>query len=206
MSPVSRKTIEMNQKGTSALHDAVERLKRQHSLVAEEDKKIVDIITFCNDPRYLDLPASNFHLWMSQIVTLKCLYMGSQGNENITLTAEEMTWLYDKKQQNVIDWLKKRDSGERLERIFELVLVLGRRASKTMLSSVISAYEIYKILMVGDGDPYAYYGIPYDKEIAVLNVATTKDQAGRLFADIKARVRNAPVLPQQDSKCRVGEH
>ena len=27
---------------------------------------IVDIITFCDDPNYLDLPSSNFNLWLSQ--------------------------------------------------------------------------------------------------------------------------------------------
>jgi hypothetical protein len=67
----------MNQKGTSALFDAVERIKRENALVDDSAKKMVDIITFCNDPRFLDLPANNFNLWMSQIVTLKCLYMGS---------------------------------------------------------------------------------------------------------------------------------
>lgn len=194
MSAVSKKTIEMNQKGTSALYETVERLKREHSLVAAEERKMVDIITFCTDARYLDLPGNNFRLWQSQVIVLKCLYMGSQGNENLSLTPDEVKWLYDKKQNNVVEWLKKRDSGERRERIFELILVLGRRSGKTMLSSVISAYELYKLLMVGNGDPYVYYGIPYDKEIAILNVATSRGQAGRLFADIKARIRNAPFF------------
>jgi hypothetical protein len=193
----AKKIMERNQKGTSALFETIERLKRDHSLVNDEEKKIVDIVTFCNDPRYLDLPnpkTSNFRLWLSQIVTLKCLYIGSQGNEQLSLTKDEIAWLYDKKQQNVIDWLQKRDSGERKERISELVLVLGRRSSKTMLTSVICAYEVYKLIMVGDGDPYKYYDIPYDKELAVLNVATSKEQAGRLFTDIKARIRNGPFF------------
>jgi len=194
MSPVSRSIIERNQKGTNALTQTIERLKKSHDLIDAEDKSVVDIMTFCNSSKYLDLPGNNFRLWISQRTVLKCLYMGSHGNENVKLDNEEMQWLYDKKQHNVLEWLAKRDAGERLERLSELVLVLGRRASKTMLSSVISAYEIYKLLKVGDGDPYKFYGIPYDKEIAVLNVATSRPQAGRLFADIKARVRNAPYF------------
>ena len=194
MSPVSKAVINRNSKGTSALIQAVERLKKDHGLISVEDQGVVDVITFCNSPLYLDLPGANFILWTSQRVVLKCLYMGSQGNENLTLDEEETKWIYDRGQKNVIEWLAKRDSGERRERIAELVLVLGRRASKTMLTSIISAYEIYKLLKVGDGDPYKYYGIPYDKEIAVLNVATSRPQAGRLFADIKARIRNAPFF------------
>lgn len=196
MSPVSKTTILRNQKGSNALLNVVGRLKREHDLIDHEDKSVVDIMTFCDSPKYLYLPGpeSNFKLWTSQRVVLKCLYMGSFGNENLNLTDDEMQWLYDRKQQNVIDWLAARSSGERLERISELILVLGRRASKTMLSSVISAYEIYKLLKVGNGDPYLYYGVPYDKEIAVLNVATSRPQAGRLFADVKARIRNAPFF------------
>ena len=194
MSPVSRSIIERNQKGANTLAQTIEKLKRAHDLVDKVDDQLVDIMTFCNSPVYLDLPTANFNLWMSQIVVLKCLYMGTSGNENIKLTADEMKWLYDRNQSNVIQWLNDRDAGLKRERIAELVLVLGRRSSKTMLSSIISAYEIYKLLKVGDGDPYKYYGIPYDKEIAVLNVATSRPQAGRLFSDIKARIRNAPYF------------
>jgi len=191
---VKKQTIERNQKGTTALANIVDKLKQEHDLIDEEDLSVIDIMTFCNSPKYLDLPESNFKLWLSQSVVLKCLYMGTSGNEDIKLNKEEMKWLYDKKQYNVLDWLSKRDAGERLERLTELVLVLGRRASKTMLASIISTYEIYKLLKVGDGDPYKFFGIPYDKEIAVMNVATSRPQAGRLFADIKARVRNAPYF------------
>lgn len=191
---IKKTTIERNMKGANALTQAIDRLKKDHDLIDAEDRSVVDIMTFCDSPKYLDLPGSNFHLWMSQRVVLKCLYMGTAGNELLRLTKDEVQWLYDRKQQNVIDWLAEKDAGTRRERISELVLVLGRRSSKTMLSSVISAYEIYKLLKVGNGDPYEYYGIPYDKEIAVLNVATSRPQAGRLFADIKARIRNAPYF------------
>ena len=194
MSAVSRARIERNQKATSTLAQTVEKLKKDHDLIAKEDDCIVDVIAFCNGSQYLDLPGNNFNLWVSQRTVLKCLYMGSTGNENLKLDEEELKWLYDKNQKNVIEWLAQREAGAMKGRIAELVLVLGRRASKTMLSSVISAYELYKLLKVGDGDPYKYYKIPYDKEIAILNVATSRGQAGRLFADIKARIRNAPYF------------
>jgi hypothetical protein len=175
-----------------AFLESISALESKHDL-ADGDDEIVDIISFCNDPKLLNLPGGNLNLFLSQRTVLKCLYMGSRGNEDLRLDEEEMQWLYDNKQDNVIESLKKREQGEAI-RISELILVLGRRSSKTVLASVISAYEIYKLLNVGNGDPYKYYGIPYDKEIAVINVATSRKQAGRLFADIKARIRNSPFL------------
>jgi hypothetical protein len=173
-----------------ALLDVTAQLRREHGLSGDEDRReIVDIMTFCNDPDLLNLPGNNMNLFLSQKVVLKCLYMGSRGNRNVKLTQEELQWLHDKKQKNVLEMIEKKNRGEKF-RVSELILVLGRRSSKTVLASIISVYEVYKLLMVGNGDPYDFYGIPYDHEIAVLNVATSRKQAGRLFAEIKARIRN----------------
>lgn len=174
------------------LLESVAALEAKYAL-ATVDESIKDIMAFCESPDLLNLPGSNLKLFPSQRIVLKCLYMGSRGNENLKLTAEEMQWLYDKKQDNVLEMIARREKGEQ-QRISELILVLGRRSSKTVIASIISAYEIYKLLKVGAGNPYTFYDIPMDKEIAVINVATSKKQAGRLFADVKARIRNSPFL------------
>jgi len=181
----------------------VSALESQHKLESPstqpQSKQIVDIITFCEDPNLLDLPGNNLILFPSQKIVLKCLYMGSRGNENLFLDAEEMQWLRDKNQHNVIKMIERKTRGEKF-RISELVMVLGRRSSKTVIASIISAYELYKLLMVGDGDPYKFYDIPYDQEIAVINVATSKDAAGRLWSNIRARIRNSPFFANRIQK------
>jgi hypothetical protein len=192
--PRSNAFVPVQQK--SALQEAMESLKQKHNLEGEntDPSGIVDIITFCEHPDLLNLPESNFVLFLSQRVVLKCLYIGSKGNENLALTEEEKQWLRDKKQENVIKSIEDRNKKKGTPqsfRISELVMVLGRRASKTVLASVIAAYEAYKVLKVGGGNPYDYYNIPHDEEIAIMNVATSRKQAGRLFANIKARVRNS---------------
>lgn len=64
----------------------------------------------------------------------------------------------------------------------ELVLVLGRRSGKSMLSAIISAYELYKLLC--RGNPQSYYGLPSSSEIRVLCVANDKEQASIVYGDI----------------------
>jgi len=154
---------------------------------------IVDIITFCESKDYLDLLNNNFTLWISQRVVLKCFYMGTVGNENIFLTKEEWDWLYEKKQDDVIEKLKKKERGDSF-RFSELTLVLGRRSSKTVLSSIIASYEAYKLLVINGGDPYGYFNIPYEHKIAIINVATSREQSKILFSEIESRIRNSPFF------------
>jgi hypothetical protein len=194
-------------KSQVALDEAIAKLKKEHNLDAKTGPlkdDIVDIMTFCNSPEYLDLPTANLHLFISQKVVLKCFYMGSKGNEAVMLTAEEMKWLSDNKQFKVLEKLNNLNKGQKF--LFkELILVLGRRSSKTVLASIIACYEIYKLLKVGGGDPYKYYNIPYDQEIAVVNVATSRKQAGRLFAHIKARLRNSKFFRARIAKPPTAE-
>jgi len=171
-----------------------EGLSKKDEEIKEEP--LVDIITFCNSETLMDLPGQNFNLFLSQRVILKTFYMGTRGNENITLTDEEWNWLYTKQQTPAIVRLKRKtdgcEDGKTNFNFSELNLACGRRASKTILASVICAYEAYKLIKLGD--PYKFYGIPSGHEIAILNVANSQKQAGRLFAEIKSRIRDAPFF------------
>lgn len=104
-------------------------------------RKIVDIITFCDDPQYLDLPASYLKLWMPQKVILKTFYMGTRGNENLKLTQEECEWLYANKDNEERDGIIfEKNLGEVIEKLVrkekenfnftELHLCVGRRGTK----------------------------------------------------------------------------
>ena len=70
----------------------------------------------------------------------------------------------------------------------ELILVVGRRSGKSMMSSIISAYELYKLL--ARGNPQKYYGIPSSSEIRIVCVANDKDQASIVYGDMAGYVEN----------------
>jgi hypothetical protein len=65
----------------------------------------------------------------------------------------------------------KKLEEQKAEYFSMLHLVLGRRGSKTLMASIITAYEAYKLLVINNGDPHEYYNLPYDDEIAIINVA-----------------------------------
>ena len=188
---------------TNFLAGVIEEIRQENNLVEEKkqdiniEKDVVDIITFCNHPGLMNLPGANLFIFLSQRVILKCFYMGTKGNENLKLNDEETNWLYTKEQNAAIEKIKAKldgvvDGEKQNFDFFELNLACGRRSSKTLLASIISAYEAYKLIMLGD--PYRYYGIPEDEEIAIINTANSQRQAGRLFAQVKARIRNAPFF------------
>ena len=186
------------------LGDIISNIRQENNLESPDDKEgvenedgLVDVMTFCEREDLLDLPGNNLYLFRSQKVMLKALYMGSKGNEKLKLDEDDWHWLYDKQQVPAITKLKRKtdgvSDGEAHNFNFrELNLACGRRGSKTLIASVICAYEAYKLLRLKD--PYKYYGIPYDEEIAILNVANSGEQAKRLFSQIKARIRNSPFF------------
>jgi hypothetical protein len=158
---------------------------------------VVDIITFCERPDLLNLPGGNLKLFLSQRVILKSFYMGSKGNLDVRLNDEEWNWIYTKQQNAAITKIKKKIDGCTIGQkpnfnFSELNLACGRRSGKTLLASVIAAYEAYKLLKIED--PYRYFGIPEDEEMAIINTANSEKQAKRLFAAIKARIRNGPFF------------
>ena len=240
--------------------EVVEETKKQ-------EKEIVDIITFCEDPKFLGfygtsedtkiikqvndqtikqeiqdqllIPAITENtapvveeenedadivvdsvpgLYFAQRIILKCFYAGTIGNENLTLNQEEWEWLYahqdnetregieyEKNLKDVIRKMHQRIQNPKAPYFKELHLALGRRATKTFLASIITAYEAYKLLVVNKGNPHAYYRLPSDDEIAIINVALSEKQAGRLFAQIQSRIRNSPFFKDRIGKGNASE-
>lgn len=70
----------------------------------------------------------------------------------------------------------------------------------TFLASIITAYEAYKLLVINNGDPHKYYNLPEDDEIAIINVALSQKQAGRLFGQVQSRIRNSPFFKGRVAK------
>jgi len=92
---------------------------------------------------------------------------------------EYLQYLYDNGRCNV----RVQDFKPRRE----LILVLGRRSGKSMLSSIISAYELYKL--IARGFPQTYYGMLQSAEIRVLCVANDKAQAEIVYSEISNHVQ-----------------
>jgi len=197
------------QTGGNPLLEAINEINRvdakNSSVLATPTSRIVDIMTFCEDPNYLNLPGMNLIMYMSQKIVLKAFYMGTRGNENLKLTKEEWEWLYEQAkpeqrdgyvyQKNIDQVIEKLLKKEKTGFNFsELHLVLGRRGTKTVIASIITAYEAYKLLVIGDGNPHAFYNLPYDDQIAIINVALSQKQASILFGQVQSRLRNAPFF------------
>lgn len=188
------------------------------------NKEVVDIITFCNSPQFLGFKAfeeaseNDLTLYPSQKVILKSFYMGTLGNEDIKLDKSDWEWLYqfEKEEEkdgilyenNIKDVIRKihnKNRDPQAPNFRELHLVLGRRGSKTFIASIISAYEAYKLLTINDGDPHSYYRLPPDDEIAIINVALSLGQAGRLFGQLQSRIRNSPFFNGKIAKETTSE-
>jgi hypothetical protein len=78
--------------------------------------------------------------------------------------------------------IKKQDGRIR----YELILVLGRRGSKSTLCAIIAAYELYKLLR--RGHPQAYYGIPSGNPIKIFCIANDKDQASIVYDEMSGYI------------------
>ncbi len=70
----------------------------------------------------------------------------------------------------------------------------------TFMASIITAYEAYKLILINNGDPHRYYNLPNDDEIAIINVALSQKQAGRLFGQVQSRLRNSPFFKGRIAK------
>lgn len=67
----------------------------------------------------------------------------------------------------------------------ELILCLGRRSGKSVLSSIICNYEVYRLVKMGN--PQSYFNFPDGQQISVTSVATTDEQAQTMFDMVRTR-------------------
>jgi hypothetical protein len=109
-------SIVKKKENENLLENFINSIKNDEGLLEQKkdkiDEGIVDVITFCNSAHLMDLPGQNFPLFLSQRVILKTFYMGTRGNENVTLNDEEWKWLYDKQQNPAIIRLKRKVDGQ----------------------------------------------------------------------------------------------
>jgi hypothetical protein len=175
-----------------------------------EDRQVVDVITFCEDPRFLNFLGQSppLQLWPMQKIVLKLFYRGTRGNEHLQIDETERQMLIDIARNEDLDY--KEDYGgfmqvlekyDRRDTTFTtLELVMGRRSSKTLMVSIIAAYEAYKLLETPGGNPQAFYRMSNDKPIYIINVAVSEQQAlDPLFVEIESRIARAPYFADKQS-------
>jgi len=86
----------------------------------------------------------------------------------------------------------------------EIVLVIGRRGTKSTTASFISAYETYNLLQ--RHNPQDYYNILDADDIRITNVANSVDQATKLFKLIKGHMAKAPFFSRFIPKTGAETH
>lgn len=73
-----------------------------------------------------------------------------------------------------------------------LVLILGRRSTKSTSISFIATYEVYSLIC--KDNPQKYYGIRDRHQIHIMHVAAAGDQAEDVFTFTKNNIRKVPFL------------
>lgn len=95
-------------------------------------------------------------------------------NAQYMTEAEYLEFLYNDGRCNI----KRVVPGEQRR---DMVLSVGRRSGKTLITSCVVAYETYKLLL--KANPQRYYGFSQSNVIQLISVATDKDQAALLYQE-----------------------
>lgn len=165
-----------------------------NEFVSGDNQNVVDIITFLESPWGL-----NIKLYPIQKFILKCTYGLELSDAKNAIPVPDIVndrILYNFSELEFLEWLYEQgrcNTNDVFGKVFsEVVLVIGRRGSKSVLASCISAYELYKLIK--RGDPADYYKLLPGSEIAILNVAPTDEQSAVVYGNIVNYVMSCPYL------------
>lgn len=148
-----------------------------------------DILTFAEQDLGIDLlPAQIFIFKLFYNIPLSSSYVdnaipiGDKFNENVLHVFTEVEFLEFLYKANRIN-LKTLTPDQ----IFiEIAFVIGRRGTKTTMSSIITLYTIYMILLLDN--PHKHFNMLEDDEIGVAIVSNNRDGAERQFRTITKMV------------------
>lgn len=169
--------------------------ERVSSRLSELNIKPKDILQFAKEDLGLDLfPAQIFILKVFYSIPLSndlsenCIKIGDRFNENVIHIFTEQQFLDYLYKSNRIN-IKEIDPDQLF---IEVVFVIGRRGTKTTMSSIITLYTIYKILLLPN--PHEYFGILQEDEIGVAIVSNNRDGAERQFRTISQLIYKSPFF------------
>jgi hypothetical protein len=162
------------------------------------DRDAVDVITFCRAEWGLGVGTRTPDMFPVQRFILKSYYgmelddttadieLKDDLNEEVLATFTEKgfhDWLYEEHRTNTEDFNGFRNN---------LVLVAGRRASKTTIVSFIACYELYKLLLMYS--PHNYYKIIPTDLIEIVSVSTNEGNAKNMFDRITGNIEASPFF------------
>lgn len=78
--------------------------------------------------------------------------------------------------------LSPKDWEEMEDTIDEIVFVIGRRGSKTTVTSIISAYMVYLLLLMED--PHSFFGVAHSEPIGIALCANSSEGADRQLRNL----------------------
>lgn len=148
-------------------------------------REVVDVITFIESDWGLKI-----QLFPVQRLILKAAYgipLDDDPNHAFPITdwkrenprefteASYLRFLFEEGRSNIKEVIPGQERRN-------LILPVGRRSGKTMLSACVAAYETYKL--INKGNPQKYYGVTASNPIRLISVATGKDQAGLLYEEV----------------------
>jgi hypothetical protein len=177
-------------------------VKKERKELLEKDGKILDVISFSEN-------LLKVYPYRAQEIILKFLYGGTKFNEDLDITEDDLkiiesweipnTWLThgENSKINILKKNKEQFKKDPRNNFFrDIVLIIGRRAGKSFLSSLIAVYEAYKLISLKD--PHAYYSDGKRKftgDIWIVNTAVTEKQAKTIiFSYIKDFIYKCPVF------------
>lgn len=162
--------------------------------ISSNTTDVVDPITFIESPWGL-----NVRLFPQQRFLIKCFYgMKLDNKKRDIIIRDEINeqLLYEFTETEFIDWLyeQKLCNTKNIEgkNFRELILVTGRRGTKSFSCSVIACYELYKLIK--RGDPSKFYGFPPDTKVNIIAAAPTDEQASIIFEMMMAHILRSPYL------------
>lgn len=154
-----------------------------------------NILTFAQEDLRLDLfPAQKFilkvfySLPLSDDINENCIEIGDRFNERVLYRFSEvefLDFLYKSNRINV-----NKISPDQF--FLEIVFAIGRRGTKTTLSSIITLHTIQGLLMLPN--PHKYFGILEEDEIGVAIVSNNREGADRQFRTISKMIYRSPFF------------
>lgn len=108
-------------------------------------------------------------------------------NPRMMTEKEYLEYLYDNGRSNIREVIPGKERRN-------MILSIGRRSGKTLISSCIAAYEVYKLIK--KGNPQKYYGVAQSNTLQLISVATGKDQAALLYNEVSSHFKACSFFKQ----------
>jgi len=190
----------------SSLSDLCTTYISSNKLKDDTEKNIIE---FCEAPWGLGLGIGEVPpLYPTQKFIFKCIYnipLLDKGKDIIVrdkfnekelyrfTETEYLTYLYEEGHVNV-----KEITGNSDDYRQDVLLVIGRRGTKTSTIATMVSFETYKLLK--KFSPQEYYKMMPDDEIRITCIATNQEQASELFRRISGNIERSDYFRKYRNK------